>query len=83
LSKEVNFSINNGNNTGGSNNNNNSITGDWNFINSIAHTKSTVTVAQGSDELKSVTVSDYVTKNNTGTIKITPIKLYTQIYHIQ
>ena len=71
--KEINFQNSNNSvgNTGGNGTNNNSIIGDWDFVGTMAHTKSTVTVIQGGEELKSVTVSDYTTKNNAGTVKIT------------
>jgi len=60
-----------GGNGGGGGSNNSSITGDWNFVGMSAHTYSSVTVVEGGDQLKSVTVSDYNTKNNSGTVKIT------------
>src|SRR6266513_1163807 len=71
--KEINFqnSNNSTGNTGGSGANNNSIIGDWNFVGTVAHTKSTVTVVENGDQLKTITVSDYATKNNAGTLKIT------------
>ena len=56
--------------TGGTGNTSN-IVGDYDFVGMVAHTRSTVTVNVGGQELKTVTVSDYVTKNNTGTVKIT------------
>src|SRR5712671_2307119 len=67
--KEINFQ--NSNNSGGGGTNNNSIISDWNFVGMVAHTSSSVSVVAGSDQLKSITVSDYATKNNVGTVKIT------------
>ena len=49
----------------------NSIVGDYDFVGLIAHTESTVTVTDQGQTIKSVTVSDYKTKNNIGTAKIT------------
>ncbi len=71
--KEINFqnSNNSGGNTGGGGTSNNSIIGEWNFVGMVAHTSSSVSVVAGSDQLKSITVSDYATKNNVGTVKIT------------
>ena len=61
-------------NGGGTNNppgsNNGSITGTWNFVGLSAHTRSTVMVSAGGMQMKTVTVSDYDGKNNTGTITI-------------
>lgn len=45
------------------------ITGEWRFVGAIAHTLSDITVTDGVDELRTVTVSDYVTTNNSGTFK--------------
>ena len=70
--KEVDFQ--NGANQGGTGSgtgNNRTIVGDYDFVGSWAHTLSTVTVNAGGDQLKTVTVSDYATENNTGTVKIT------------
>jgi hypothetical protein len=49
----------------------NDIVGDYDFVGLIAHTESTVTVTDQGQTIKSVTLSDYVTKNNVGTAKIT------------
>jgi len=51
--------------------NTSSIIGDYDFVGEAAHTVSTVTVSDQGQQLKGVTVSDYVTKNNVGTAKIT------------
>lgn len=72
--KEVDFqNINNppGNPGGGGGNNNTNIIGDWDFVGMTAHTYSAVTVTEGGQQLKAVTVSDYITQNNVGTVKIT------------
>jgi hypothetical protein len=60
--------------TGGTGNNNNStsnIEGDYDFVGMAAHTEAAITVDASGSELKSVTVSDYETKDNRGTMKIT------------
>lgn len=49
----------------------NKIVGDYDFVGLIAHTESTLTVVDQGQTIKSVTVSDYVTRNNVGTTKIT------------
>ena len=56
--------------TGGSGNTN-SIVGNYDFVGMVAHTQSTVTVSDQGQQLKSVTTSDYVTKQNVGTVNIT------------
>src|SRR5262245_47736506 len=58
-----------GSGSGGGNTQN--IIGDYDFINMSAHTVSTVTVSILGDQMKTVTTSDYLTKNNSGTVKIT------------
>ncbi len=72
--KEINYATGNGTGgtggTGGSGNTN-KIVGDYDFVGMVAHTQSTVTVNAMGQELKSITVSDYVTKSNIGTVKIT------------
>jgi hypothetical protein len=68
--KEVDNATGNTGGTGGTGNTNN-IEGDYDFVGMVAHTQSTVTVSTGGQEVKAVTISDYVTKNNTGTITIT------------
>lgn len=60
--------------TGGTGNTSN-IEGDYDFVGMVAHTESSVTVSAAGSEVKAVTVSDYVTKNNTGTMKITSNQL--------
>jgi hypothetical protein len=69
--KEVNYANNNNSaNTGGTGNTND-IIGVYDFVGLLAHTQSAVTVTELGQEIKTVTVSDYVSQNNTGTIKIT------------
>ena len=69
--KEVNYANNNNpGNTGGTGNSND-IVGDYDFVGLAAHTNSTVTVSELGQVIKSVTVSDYVSQNNIGTVKIT------------
>lgn len=78
--KEVNFQLDSGSGggTGGTGGNTTTnIVGDYDFVGLVAHTQSTVTVTDQGQELKSVTVSDYVTKNNTGTVKVTSSELIT------
>lgn len=77
--KEIDYATGNtADNTGGTggtgNNNNNStsnIEGDYDFVGMAAHTEAAITVDASGSEVKSVTVSDYETKNNRGTMKIT------------
>jgi hypothetical protein len=72
--KEINYATGNGpagtGGTGGTGNTN-SIVGDYDFVGMTAHTQSIVTVNTQGQQLKAITVSDYVTKNNIGTVKIT------------
>jgi len=49
----------------------NTIVGDYDFVGLKAHTESTVAVSDQGQTIKSVTASDYVTKNNVGTTQIT------------
>ena len=49
----------------------NNIVGDYDFVGLTAHTESAVTVTDQGQTIKSVTVSDYITKNNVGTARIT------------
>jgi hypothetical protein len=44
------------------------LVGNWNFINMNAHTQATTNAGPG---ITSVSVSNYITKNNTGTIQFT------------
>jgi hypothetical protein len=70
--KELSFG--NGNNGGGSGGGGNStanIAGDYDFVGLVAHTEATVTASQLGQTVKTVTVSDYVTFNNSGTLRIT------------
>jgi hypothetical protein len=64
--KEINYALPNASAVPG-----NSIVGDYDFVGLSAHTESTVTVTEQGQTIKTVTVSDYVTKNNVGTAKIT------------
>jgi len=68
--KEVNQANNNATNTGGTGNSDD-IVGDYDFVGLSAHTQSTVTVSELGQEIKTVTVSDYTSQNNAGTVKIT------------
>src|SRR5262245_12145055 len=56
---------------------NTSIIGDYDFVGMTAHTLSTVTVTAAGDQLKTVTTSDYITKNNVGTVRITATQFIT------
>jgi len=72
--KEVDFQTRNSSGgtggTGGTGNTND-IVGDYDFVGMVAHTHSTVTVNAQGQQLKAITISDYVTKSNIGTVKIT------------
>lgn len=52
----------------GSNQNGTDISGTWNFISMEAHTQSTIEYAQDDTDYKAVTLSDYITQNNKGTV---------------
>lgn len=70
--KEVDLQPGLGSGTGtGGGGNTSSIIGDYDFVGMAAHTQSTVTVSDQGQQLKAVTVTDYVTKNNVGTAKFT------------
>lgn len=69
--KEVDDLIGGNSNNQGGGSNNTGIIGDYNFINLTAHTVAEVSVTDAGVNLKSITTSDYVTKNNVGTMKIT------------
>jgi hypothetical protein len=70
--KEADFQPGTGPSTGtGGGGNTNNIVGDYDFVGMVAHTQSTVTVTDQGQQLKAITVSDYVTKDNVGTAKIT------------
>ena len=76
--KEVdNVTGNNTGNTGGTGGTGNTgnIEGDYDFVGMAAHTEAAVTIAAQGSELKSVTVADYVTTENSGTMKITSDQL--------
>lgn len=46
----------------------NSLTGSWNLIDIVAHTRSAVDEVYGADDFEDVTISNYTTTNNGGTI---------------
>ena len=77
--KETSFETGNGNGSGGNGGggngggigNTSNIVGDYDFVGLEAHTKSTVTISAAGSEMKTITVSDYLTESNTGTVKIT------------
>jgi hypothetical protein len=61
-----------GSGSGGSGGNSTAnIAGDYDFVGISAHTVSTVNLSQAGQTMKTVTVSDYVSQDNTGTVKIT------------
>jgi hypothetical protein len=64
--KEINYALPNASPVPGNN-----IIGDYDFVGLMAHTESTVTITDQGQTIKAVTLSDYVTKNNVGTVKIT------------
>jgi hypothetical protein len=78
--KEVDYATGNGpgssGGTGGTGNTNN-IAGDYDFVGMVAHTQAVVTVNAQGQQLKAVTVSDYATKNNVGSVKITSNQIIT------
>jgi hypothetical protein len=49
----------------------NSLTGSWNLLQIVAHTRSAVDQTYGPDDYQDVTTSDYTTTNNAGTITFT------------
>src|ERR1043166_956962 len=55
----------------GNTNSTSNIEGVYDFIGMSVHTESAITVSAQGSEVKAVTVSDYITKDNTGTVKIT------------
>ncbi len=63
-----------GNGNGGGNTTTN-IAGDYDFVGMHAHTLSTVTATVAGEVIKTVTESDYFSKNNIGTVKITASEL--------
>jgi hypothetical protein len=65
--KEVNLQNQGGTGGGGTN----SITGDYDFVGMTAHTNSTVTASAMGQQLKTITVSDYTSESNAGTVRIT------------
>lgn len=64
--KEINFALPNASPVPGNN-----IVGDYDFVGLTAHTESTVTLTDQGQTIKTVMVSDYVTRSNVGTAKIT------------
>src|SRR5215467_5036572 len=69
--KEVNYANNNSPANSGGTGNTSDIVGDYDFVGLSAHTQSTVTVTELGQEVKTVTVSDYASQNNAGTVTIT------------
>jgi uncharacterized protein YdeI (BOF family) len=72
--KLITATANNSGGTGGTGEpgtNTNNIEGDYDFVGMAAHTESSITVDASGSQVKAVTVSDYLTKDNTGTMKIT------------
>ncbi|MGZ8554670.1 MAG: hypothetical protein ACXWV8_14760, partial [Chitinophagaceae bacterium] len=57
-----------GGNGGGTNNTN--IIGNWNFVGSNAKTYAALSFSESGQEIKSITVSDYNTENNAGTLTV-------------
>ncbi len=67
---------------GQGNTNNTNITGDWKFIGLNAKTYTGIIISQGGESAKTVTVSDYNTENNAGTLKVTANQfIFTGISH--
>lgn len=52
-----------------------SLTGNWKFVGLHAKTESTIELSDGIDVLKTITLSEYYSKNNTGTIVIDDSKM--------
>jgi hypothetical protein len=70
--KEASYATNNnGTDNTGNSGNTNDIKGDYDFVGMQAHTQSTVTVNESGQELKTITVTDYLTHDNVGTVTIT------------
>ncbi|MGK2863698.1 MAG: hypothetical protein ACSLE0_17325 [Chitinophagaceae bacterium] len=69
--KEVNFQNNNSAPASPGTGSNKQLIGDYDFVGAEASTKSTVTTSQAGMELKAITTSSYISKNNKGTAKIT------------
>src|SRR5215475_14770219 len=69
--KEVDLQARTSSGTGTGSGNTSSIIGDYDFVGMVAHTQSTVTVSDQGQQLKGVTIADYVTKNNVGTATFT------------
>lgn len=69
--KEVNFPDGDPQPGSGGNGNNASIIGDWKFVGLVGNSTSTTTVSVAGDVTKTTMSVNYVTKNNSGTVKIT------------
>jgi hypothetical protein len=77
--KEVDYATDNTSGTGGTGgnggtgntNSTSNIEGEYDFVGMTAHTVSSITVEASGSEIRAVTTSDYVTRENTGTMKIT------------
>ena len=70
--KEISMEQFTGSGGGGSNAN---LIGNWKFINLDAKTKSTVEVNDGVDVLKTISLTDYITTDNGGSLKIDASKI--------
>ncbi|MGZ8510189.1 MAG: hypothetical protein ACXWWA_07420 [Chitinophagaceae bacterium] len=70
-----------GGNGGGTNNTN--IIGNWNFVGSNAKTYAALSFSESGQEIKSITVSDYNTENNAGTLTVSDNQfIFKDISHI-
>jgi hypothetical protein len=69
--KEASYAVSNRTGNTGNSGNTNDIKGNYDFVGMQAHTQSTVTVNESGQELKTVTVTDYLTHDNVGTVTIT------------
>jgi hypothetical protein len=61
-------------NDGGENSNNSIIDG-WDYLGLMPHPEATIIFTEADEEVKTVTTSDYISKNNVGTIKITATEM--------
>jgi hypothetical protein len=64
-----------GNGGGGGGGNNTSIVGNYKFLGMVAEVKATSVASTFGMEIKVIVTSDYTSKNNVGTVEITPTKL--------
>ena len=69
--KEIDFQDSNNPPDGNNGGTNGELIDDWNFINLNAITNTSVSVTESGQQVKAVAFSDYVTENNTGTLKVT------------